>query len=93
MAEEIGKFSLEHVSTTYTEDAEGNISTHTNWRGEAEGYEVRSLSGITEDPKVNYNGLNTQIALRGLEKDGIIHRTKRNTRQVTWFITKKKRII
>ena len=40
MAEEIGKFSLEHVSTTYTEDAEGNISTHTNWRGEAEGYGV-----------------------------------------------------
>ena len=61
--------------------------------GEAEGYEVRKLSGIEEDPRINYNGLNTQIALRGLEKEGIIHRTKRNTRQVTWFITKKKRII
>ena len=25
MAEEIGKFSREHVSTTYTEDEDGNI--------------------------------------------------------------------
>ena len=40
MAEEIGKFSLEHVSTSYAEDADGNISTYTNWRGKAEGYGV-----------------------------------------------------
>ena len=33
MGEEIGKFSLEHVSNTYTEDANGQISTHTNWKG------------------------------------------------------------
>ena len=40
MAEEIGKFSLEHVSTTYTEDEDGNILIHTNWCGKAEGYGV-----------------------------------------------------
>lgn len=30
MAEEIGKFSLEHVSNVYTQDASGQISNHTN---------------------------------------------------------------
>ena len=33
MAEEIGKFSLEHVSNVYTQDASGQISNHTNWKG------------------------------------------------------------
>ena len=40
MAEELGKFSLEHVSHVYLEDADGNISNHTNWRGTADGYGV-----------------------------------------------------
>ena len=33
MAEEVGKFSLEHVSNVYTQDASGQISNHTNWKG------------------------------------------------------------
>ena len=40
MAEELGKFSVEHVSNIYMEDADGNISNHTNWRGTADGYGV-----------------------------------------------------
>ena len=40
MAEELGKFSLEHVSNVYLEDPDGNISNHTNWRGTADGYGV-----------------------------------------------------
>ena len=40
MAEELGKFSVEHVSNIYLEDPDGNISNHTNWRGTADGYGV-----------------------------------------------------
>ena len=33
MGNELGKFSLEHVSNVYTQDASGQISNHTNWKG------------------------------------------------------------
>ena len=33
MGNELGKFSLEHVSNVYTQDANGDISNHTNWKG------------------------------------------------------------
>ena len=33
MANELGKFSLEHVSNVYTQDESGQISNHTNWKG------------------------------------------------------------
>ena len=33
MGNEIGKFSLEHVSNVYMQDANGQIVNHTNWKG------------------------------------------------------------
>ena len=33
MGNEIGKFSLEHVSNVYIQDANGQISNQTNWKG------------------------------------------------------------
>ena len=38
MSEVIGTFELEHVSNTYTVDAENNVTNHTNWKGSADGY-------------------------------------------------------
>jgi len=38
MSQEIGTFSLEHVSNTYTVDENNAITNHTNWKGTAEGY-------------------------------------------------------
>ena len=34
----IGTFSLEHVTNTYTVDSNNAITTHSNWKGSAEGY-------------------------------------------------------
>ena len=36
MGNELGKFSLEHVSNVYTQDANGDISNHTNWKGSSD---------------------------------------------------------
>ena len=33
MGNEPGKSSLEHVSNIYTQDANGDITFHTNWKG------------------------------------------------------------
>ena len=33
MGNEIGKFSLEHVSNVYIQDTNGQISNQTNWKG------------------------------------------------------------
>ncbi len=60
--------------------------------GSAEGYEVRELAGIQEDPNCNYTGKNTHGAMLRLEEKGIVYRTKRNSRQVTWHIARKNRL-
>ncbi|GIT22333.1 MAG: hypothetical protein CM1200mP40_20150 [Gammaproteobacteria bacterium] len=43
MGNEIGKFSLEHVSNVYIQDANGQISNQTNWKGTSDvgGYSIR----------------------------------------------------
>ena len=36
MGNEPGKSSLEHVSNIYTQDANGDITYHTNWKGSSD---------------------------------------------------------
>ena len=38
MAEVVDTFELRHVSTTYSEDKDGNTLTHFNCRGNAAGF-------------------------------------------------------
>jgi hypothetical protein len=49
MAEVLDTFELKHVSTTYSEDGEGNVLTHFNCRGNAAGF------GLVYDTAVFYN--------------------------------------
>ena len=49
MAEPLDTFELNHVSTTYSEDSDGNILTHFDCRGNAAGF------GLVYDTAIFYN--------------------------------------
>ena len=49
MVEILDTFELKHVSTTYSEDNDGNILTHFNCRGNAAGF------GLVYDTAIFYN--------------------------------------
>ena len=49
MAEVVDTFELRHVSTTYSEDKDGNTLTHFNCRGNAAGF------GLVYDTAIFYD--------------------------------------
>ena len=60
MAEVVDTFELRHVSTTYSEDKDGNTLTHFNCRGNAAGfglvYDTAILVFDLDGPKIRSVG-------------------------------------
>jgi len=59
-----------------------------NMGGSAEGYEIRYLSGIPTDTGNGYEGKSCHQAMLSLEADGLVYRTKKHSKQVTWHYAK-----
>ena len=70
MEEALDTFELKHVSTTYSEDKEGNALTHFNCRGNAAGFGLVYDTAIFCDLKSNVNSGRLKRIGHAFARDG-----------------------